>query len=273
MRLVTLVNHGARPREFDLTSYAEVCLEQPSHGPGRSRLSQSCSWRRSSCLAGALSARRRPRGADEKPVWAIHVTATDNAGERTWWSTRPTGPASWVAVGRRPTRRPWKRGAACPGLLAQCSIQSLACGGASASAPGGTARVAFVTGAAETREAATALAEHFRELNAADRAFDLARESARKELRELGLTSDDIAIFNRLARCRGLHWPRAAPAGRRRRQPAGAAGPVATRHLRRPPHRAGDCRHGRRRTSGPPTRAMARLRAPPWPGLGLGHPG
>ena len=39
-------------------------------------------------------------------------------------------------------------------------------------APGGTARVAFVTGAAETREAATALAEHFRELDAADRAFD-----------------------------------------------------------------------------------------------------
>ncbi len=26
VRLVTLVNHGARPREFDLTSYAEVCL-------------------------------------------------------------------------------------------------------------------------------------------------------------------------------------------------------------------------------------------------------
>ena len=66
-------------------------------------------------------------------------------------------------------------------------------------APGGTARIAFVTGTAETREAATALAEHFRELNAASRAFDLARESARKELRELGLTSDDIAIFNRLA--------------------------------------------------------------------------
>ena len=26
VRLVTLTNHGARPREFDLTSYAEVCL-------------------------------------------------------------------------------------------------------------------------------------------------------------------------------------------------------------------------------------------------------
>ncbi len=66
-------------------------------------------------------------------------------------------------------------------------------------APGGTARVAFVTGAAETREAATALAEHFRELDAADRAFDSARERSREELRELGLTPDDIAIFNRLA--------------------------------------------------------------------------
>src|SRR2546423_13249329 len=26
VRVVTLINHGDRPREFDLTSYAEVCL-------------------------------------------------------------------------------------------------------------------------------------------------------------------------------------------------------------------------------------------------------
>ena len=36
VRLVTLVNHGARPREFDLTSYAEVCLNNRRSGPGPS---------------------------------------------------------------------------------------------------------------------------------------------------------------------------------------------------------------------------------------------
>ena len=53
VRLVTLVNHGVRPREFDLTSYTEVCLNnrRTDHA---ARLSQSCSWRRSFCLARVL---------------------------------------------------------------------------------------------------------------------------------------------------------------------------------------------------------------------------
>ena len=66
-------------------------------------------------------------------------------------------------------------------------------------APGGAARIASVTGAGETREAVTAIAEHFRELNAADRAFDRARDWGRDESHKQGLTPEDIAIFNRLA--------------------------------------------------------------------------
>src|SRR5262249_44872256 len=65
--------------------------------------------------------------------------------------------------------------------------------------PGDTARLAFVTGAAETRGAAIDLAEHFRELDAADHAFDHAAERGRQEMRELGLRPDDLALFNRLA--------------------------------------------------------------------------
>ena len=65
--------------------------------------------------------------------------------------------------------------------------------------PGATARIAFVTGAADTREAALALAEQFRDLEAVDRAFAAATARCQDELRELGLTPDDVALFNRLA--------------------------------------------------------------------------
>src|SRR5262249_42675919 len=65
--------------------------------------------------------------------------------------------------------------------------------------PGETFRPAFVTGAADTREAAIDLAEHFRELDAADRAFDHAAERRGQEMRGFGLTPDDVALFNRLA--------------------------------------------------------------------------
>ena len=78
MRLVTLVNHGARRRELDLTSYAEVCLNNRGTDqapPAFEKLFLETEFVHG---PGALSARRRPRGADEKPVWAIHVTAADD---------------------------------------------------------------------------------------------------------------------------------------------------------------------------------------------------
>src|SRR5262249_56563308 len=61
VRLVTLVNHGSRARELELTSYAEVCLNHrradQSH-PAFAKLFLATEFVRS---PGALLARRRPR--------------------------------------------------------------------------------------------------------------------------------------------------------------------------------------------------------------------
>ncbi len=143
-------------------------------------------------------ARRRPRGADEKPVWAIHVTAMDNPvnGAVEYETDR----ARFLGRGRTPANpAALESGCRLSGTTGPVLDPIFSLRRRVRLSPGGTTRIAFVTGTAETREAATTMAERFRELNAASRAFDLARESARKELRELGLTSDDIAIFNRLA--------------------------------------------------------------------------
>ena len=64
---------------------------------------------------------------------------------------------------------------------------------------GMTTRIAFVTGAADTREAAIGIAERFREFEAIDQAFAGAKAHCQSELRELELTPDEIALFNRLA--------------------------------------------------------------------------
>src|SRR6476659_6457508 len=77
VRLVTLINHGDRPRELDLTSYAEVCLNHRRADQGHPAFAKLFLETEFVPGPGALLARRRPRAADEKPVWALHVTAAD----------------------------------------------------------------------------------------------------------------------------------------------------------------------------------------------------
>src|SRR5262249_3710041 len=66
-------------------------------------------------------------------------------------------------------------------------------------APGTSARIAFVTGAASSREAAIAIAERLRDSDAIDSTFAGATTRSHDELRELSLTVDDVSVFNRLA--------------------------------------------------------------------------
>jgi cellobiose phosphorylase len=75
VRVVTVVNHSARPREFDLTSYAEVCLNPRRADQAHPAFAKLFLETEFVPASGALLARRRPRGADQKPLWAIHVSA------------------------------------------------------------------------------------------------------------------------------------------------------------------------------------------------------
>ena len=198
VRLVTLVNHGTGSRELDLTSYAEVCLN--TRGLDRTQPAFEKLFLETEFVRGpdALIAHRRLRAADEKPAWAVHVTAVDDSlsGELEYETDR----ARFLGRGRT---------SANPAALNSWSHLSETTGAVLDPIfclrrhvfllPGGTARVAFVTGAAETYEAANAIAENFRQLAAADLAFNRAQQWGRERLRELGLTADDVDIFNRLA--------------------------------------------------------------------------
>jgi cellobiose phosphorylase len=195
VRVVSLANLGDHPRDLDLTSYAEVCLNhrRADHAhPAFVKLFLETEF-----VPGpkALLARRRPRAADEKPVWAVHVAA-GGGGEPEYETDR----ARFLGRGRTPANPV----ALCPGTHLTGTTGAVLDPVFSLRRkvrldPGETARVAFVTGATETRKAATDLAEHFREMDAADRAFDHAHERTQQEIRELGLTPDDIVLFNRLA--------------------------------------------------------------------------
>ena len=198
VRAVTLVNHGRRHRELELTSYAEVCLNDrradQAH-PAFAKLFLETSF---DPRCGALVARRRPRGAEEQPIFAVHSSASGGVTsepieyetDRLRFLGRGRTPAHPAALdfGSRLSRTTGPVLDPIFGLRRRVDLDA-----------GKTARMAFVTGAADTHEAAVEIADRFREFEAIDQVFADARVRSPRELRELELTPQDIALFDRLA--------------------------------------------------------------------------
>ena len=135
-----------------------------------------------------MTATRRPRSAADKPLWCVHVVATD--GARTGGPvTCETDRARFVGRGRT-TRDPvalegdgplsGTTGAVLDPIFALRTRVRLP--------PGQSASVAFTTLVATTRERAFELADRYDDPHAAQRALDLAWTASQIELRELRIS-------------------------------------------------------------------------------------
>ena len=218
VRAVTLVNHGSRPREVELTSFAEVCLNHRRADQAHPAFAKLFLETEFDPGSGSLLARRRPRSANENPVWAIHRSATDaSASERIEYETDRV---RFLGRGRTPGNpAALDRGVSLSRTTGPVLDPVFSLRRRVRLEPGAPARIAFVTGAADTREAALGIAGQFRDLEAIDRAFAAARTRCQDELREMSLTPGDVALFDRLAAAvvftsPGLRQPEAVAANR-----------------------------------------------------------
>lgn len=196
VRRVTLVNHDARPHTLEVTSYAEVVLNDPradlAH-PAFGKLFLETEWLPQ---WDALVCRRRPRSPDQPPLYAVHVAAADGATagptehetDRAKFLGRRHTPADPEALTRRLT------GTVGPVLDPVFAIRKTV-----TLAPGTSAAVVFTTAVIPTHEAAVAVADQYHAPAAAARAFDLAWAHGRVELRHLGATAAESHLFQRLA--------------------------------------------------------------------------
>ena len=197
VRAVTLVNQGSCTRELELTSYAEVCLNDRKADQAHPAFAKLFLETEFDPRCGVLLARRRPRSPKEHPVWAIHASAAsvsvneiEHETDRMRFLGRgrtPTNPAA-LDSGSRLSRTTGPVLDPIFSLRRRVSVEA-----------GMTTRIAFVTGAADTYEVAIGIAERFRGVEAIDQAFAGAKAHTQSELRELGLKADEIALFNRLA--------------------------------------------------------------------------
>jgi cyclic beta-1,2-glucan synthetase len=197
VRRLAVTNRSDRPREIEVTSYAEVVLDPPAADlahPAFGKLFIETEYLPESA---ALLCHRRPRAADETAAWAVHVLSLEG---------RTQGPVEWetdrarfLGRGRGPENPQALEGHPLSGTTGIVLDPIVSLRQRIRLAPGGFIRLSFATGMATSREMALALAQRYHEPSAAARTFALAYAHAQSGLRHLGITSEDALLFERLA--------------------------------------------------------------------------
>ncbi|MHB8736079.1 MAG: GH36-type glycosyl hydrolase domain-containing protein, partial [Terriglobales bacterium] len=198
LRRVTLTNHSHTKRGIELTSYAEVVLALPAADaahPAFSNLFVQTEFLRAH---PALLCTRRSRSEDEQPPWLLHLMVGQGGeqGDISWETDR----ARFIGRGRTLAR---------PAAMLEASPLSNTTGSVLdpiialrrtvTLAPHETARIDFILGVAETREAALALVEKYQNPRRADRALDLAWTHSQVTLRHLNASEAEAQLYARLA--------------------------------------------------------------------------
>jgi cyclic beta-1,2-glucan synthetase len=198
VRRVSITNLGARTREIELTSYAEIVLATPAADAAHPAFSNLFVQTEYVAELGALLATRRPRSHGEPQVWAVHVIVAE--GETVGAMEYETDRGRFLGRGRG-IRTPMSvidghplsntAGAVLDPITSLRRCVRLA--------PGASARVTFSTLIAQSRDEALALADEYNNPATFERAATLAWTQAQVQLRHLGIDVDEAYLFQELA--------------------------------------------------------------------------
>jgi cyclic beta-1,2-glucan synthetase len=198
VRRVSITNQGSHPRDIEITSYAEIVLARQADDLAHPAFGALFVQTEFVTGLGAILATRRRRSSADPLVWAAHIAVVE--GETTGDMQFETDRARFL--GRGQTIR--TAAAIVDGWplsnTAGTTLDTIFSLRRHVRIPrGATARVAFWTLIAETRDAVLALADKHRDATAFERAKTLAWMQAQMQLRHLGISVDEAHLFQRLA--------------------------------------------------------------------------
>ncbi|WP_231382128.1 GH36-type glycosyl hydrolase domain-containing protein [Sphingobium indicum] len=198
VRRLTLANNGRRPREIEVTSYAEIAIAPQAADAAHPVFSKLFVETEYVARLGAILATRRRRSPDEPEIWAAHHSVASNEGvgkaefetDRARFLGRGLGvrtPAS-VIDGRLLSRA---TGAVLDPVFVLRRRVRLA--------PGAAVRIDFWTLVAETRDDLIDAVDKTNDISAFERAVTLAWTQSQVELHHLGIDRGEAGAFQRLA--------------------------------------------------------------------------
>lgn len=198
VRRISLANTGRRPREIELTSYAELVLTTPAADNAHPAFAKMFVETDYLPEFGALVATRRRRTPSEPEIWAAHFLVVE--GEIVAAPQYETARAGFIGRGHDAgTGLAMTTSQALSNTIGTVLDPIFSLRQSVRIAPGKTARIAFWTVIASSRDKLLDLIDTHHDRNAFDRAKTLAWTQAQVQLRHIDVTIDEAAAFQRLA--------------------------------------------------------------------------
>ena len=198
VRRVTISNLGGRPREVEVTSFAELVLAPQASDVAHPAFSKLFINTEHLAGLGAIVATRRQRTPTEPQIWAAHLAVVDGeaVGKREFETDRMRflgrgGSARAASAVMSGSPLSGTTGAVLDPIFALRRRVRIA--------PGATARVDFWTMAASSRAGVLDLIDKHRDVGAFERAAALAWTQAQVQLHHLGIDRSEAGQYQRLA--------------------------------------------------------------------------
>jgi cyclic beta-1,2-glucan synthetase len=200
IRRVSLTNHGRSSRILALTSYAEIILNQQSADLRHPAYNKLFIENEFLAKEGILLFRRRPRSAEEKPVYLAHFfTSSQEKVKLTGYETDRAKFLGRGGTAHRPlafstsTQTSVLSGTTGSTLDPICALQAEVI-----LEPYQTVQIAFITLVAPSRREALELARRYQSWSQIRRASQDVRVQAEEELAQLNLTSQKVEQIQKL---------------------------------------------------------------------------
>ncbi|HWH03810.1 MAG TPA: glucoamylase family protein [Gemmatimonadales bacterium] len=198
VRRVSLTNNGARIREIDVTSYAEIVLAPPAADAAHPAFSNLFLETESVAERDTLLATRRRRAPEDAEVWLAHVLAVEGetVGDLEWETDR----AQFLGRGgtlRAP--RAETEGGHLSNTVGSVLDPIVSLRRRVRVRAGRTVRVAFTTLVGPSRAAVLDLADKYHDVTTFERVATLAWTQAQVQLHHLGIEPAEAHLFQTLS--------------------------------------------------------------------------
>jgi cyclic beta-1,2-glucan synthetase len=196
VRRVSITNFGARAREIEVTSYAEIVLAPASGDAAHRAFSSLFIQTESVAERDTLLATRRPRAPEDGEIWLAHVLAVEGEtiGDLEWETDR----GQFLGRGRSVRDPHAETGEKLSNTVGSVLDPIISLRRRVRVRPGKTVRVVFSTLVAPSRSAVLDLADKYHDVTTFERVATLAWTQAQVQMHHLGIGPDEAHLFQTL---------------------------------------------------------------------------